>query len=222
MSNDPSANAASNPKKTANGAAGKTLWVHTKEGKAKLSAAQKLARKRNPNRDTRKLSDSVVRQMEKLADEGLTLREVSKRMKLGYSTVQRYVRESRVGKAVPRSKDSGNGRISDATKKRIDKMLAAVPPILVTKIAAATGVHISSVYARRKLQGTAPQQEVGDVAQGGVAQGISARAYQEFRHANKETWRIAREEERELTDGEIYFVMAWRRAYEEQAQGDDE
>lgn len=189
----------------------KTLWMQTPEGKARLSAIQKKARKKNPHRDTRELSQSTVSQLVKLADEGMRIVDAAKRLKIGYSTAQRHLSKAR------RARGAGNkestGRISASTHTSIIKMLKAGTPVAL--IVKQTGVHASSVYTRKNaLQRGSQPALVIEPTEIDVTAGIPLRSYNEFRHANKVLWETCRKENREPTNPEIYWVMAWRRMNE--------
>lgn len=193
---------------TTNGAAGKPLWQQTPQGRAELSA---LAKKRKPH-STRAVPEAKIRRLGELVSGGATVKAAASRVGMGYSTAQRYERELRKRGTIavkPARRASRGFRLEASQIKLIDKLLKADPPVLVSDIAKRAKCHVSSVYVRRKRMVAEPDEALSP--QVDVSAGIPARSYRDFKHANDTTWMDVRKEEREPTDGEMLWTMAWRR-----------
>jgi DNA invertase Pin-like site-specific DNA recombinase len=185
------------------------VWAQTEEGRAKLSA---IAVDRHKNRpfNTKRIPEAKLRRLNELTAGGATVKVAAAKTGIGYSTAQRYLRKDPPSKLPVKAKD-GYHRLEPKQIKRIIKGVRAGEHAEDT--ARAADCHVSSVYTyRRKMQNESNETAVVPVTVEPSSQGIPARDYQEFSHANDHTWKSVWDERREPTDGEVFFTMAWRRA----------
>ncbi len=171
-------------------------YVHTAETKARLSVIAKKNRKEKPH-STRRVPEAVIAKMGKLADQGVAPLQIAKQLGVGFSTTQRYLREIR-----PKRAKKQVSRLTPAQHKLIETLLGADSPMRVEEIARRAKCHVSSVYTHRERMKKATEVD--------TSAGIPARSYRDLKHANDKTWENVRNEEREPTDGEMLWTLAWR------------
>lgn len=203
-------------KSTTNGAAPKPPGALTDVGRAKISAAQKLAHKNNPSRNTSPLSPEKQKRLRDRVKAGATVKEAAAKEKVGYSTAQRYLRAvPKVPSKTVKGKKTKGGLLSLQQMKLIRKRIPQMGPDLrAADIAKEAGCHISSVYYYRKqmLGQTAEGPARADVA----AEGISLPIYSALKAFNKRSWEDCWKKQVELSTADIRLILEWR-----QSNGDD-
>lgn len=182
---------------------------HTEVARAKISAAQKAAHKKNPHRNTTPLSPEKQKRLRDLVKAGSTLKDAAAKEKVGYSTAQRYLRglPKLPPKTVKGKKGVKGRRLSGQQIALIQKRIPQMGPDLRAEdIAKEADCHIASVYHYRKqMQGPTA------AASAGIAgEGIPLPLYSALKAFNKRAWEDCWKERVELSTADLRLILEWR------------
>lgn len=185
-------------------------------GRERIAAAQRTHHAAHP-RNTSPISPEKLAKLRALVKGGAKVTDAAKAVGMGYSTAQRYVRaDGKPTSPAPRTarapqKRGGGPSTTPEQQAILRRWVPKMPQKSAQEIAAKAGVHVSTVYFyRKKLVADKDTRKSRRTTSPQPQHEMSLMVEAEFKAAYKKMWEDSWNNRRELTNGEISQIRAYR------------